>query len=523
MGGADRNRRSHANMFAMWPMRPLCSTLLIIGVAFCLVLPTAAAAPDPGITQSAVPQPNWGSCQRWLGDTGAISTARCATVSVPVDYNNPGGDQAQLALIRVPASGERIGVLLFNPGGPGASAVDSVAGMAAALGDTDIGRHFDLVGFDPRGVGHSTPALRCRTDAEYDAYRREPMVDYSPAGVAHIEDIYKQLAGRCLDRNGSQALENIGTANAARDMDIVRQALGENQINYLGFSYGTELGTEYAQAFPQNIRAMVLDGAVDPSLDPVEENVRQMAAFQDAFDDYARDCAQYAGCPLGNDPAKAVDRYHELVDPLVAKPRPTTSDPRGLSYQDAITGTINALYTPQYWKLLTSGLLGLQRNTDAGDLLLLADDYWGRDQSGHYSNLQDAFTAVRCVDTLTPQDPGPWVDADRRIRDQAPFTSYGQFTGFAPRDVCALWPVPPTTTPHDVTSPGPGKVVVVSTTHDPATPYQAGVDLARQLGAPLITFEGTQHTVVFNGVQCVDTAVVNYLQNLTPPPDNLRC
>jgi len=513
---------AHANMFGMWRMRPLFSTLLIFGVAFCVVLPTAVAAPDTGITQSTVPQPNWGSCQPWLGDTGDIPAARCATVSVPVDYRSPGGAQEQLAVIRVPATGERTGVLMFNPGGPGASAVDSVAGMAAGLRDTDIARHFDLVGFDPRGVGHSTPVLRCRTDAEFDAYRREPLADYSPAGVAHVEGIYKQLAAQCLDRNGVPALANIGTANAARDMDVVRQALGEDQINYLGFSYGTELGTAYAQAFPQNIRAVVLDGAVDPTEGAIEENVRQMAAFQSAFDDYARDCAQYDGCPLGNDPTKAVDRYHELVDPLVAKPGPT-SDPRGLSYQDAITGTVDALYSPQYWKLLTSGLLGLARHTDAGDLLLLADDYWGRNQAGHYSNLQDAFTAVRCVDTLTPTDSAAWVDADRRMRDVAPFMSYGQFTGFAPRDVCAFWPVPPTTTPHEATPPGPGKVLVVSTTHDPATPYQAGVDLARQLGAPLISFEGTQHTVVFNGVQCVDTPVVNYLLNLTPPPDNLRC
>ncbi|HUO37119.1 MAG TPA: alpha/beta hydrolase [Mycobacterium sp.] len=509
-------------MFAMWRMRPALSTLLTFGVAFCVVLPTAVAAPDTGVNASAVPQPNWGSCERWLGNTSDIPTARCATVSVPVDYGDPGAGTAQLAVIRVPASGERVGVLMFNPGGPGASAVDSVAGMAAGLVDTDIGRHFDLVGFDPRGVGHSTPALRCRTDGQFDAYRRDPMVDYSPAGVAHIEDVYRQLVAQCLTRNGARTLANIGTANAARDMDLVRQALGENQINYLGFSYGTELGTAYAQAFGQNIRAMVLDGAVDPTQGAIDANIDQMAAFQGAFDDYARDCAQYAGCPLGDDPAKAVDMYHQLVDPLVAKPGPT-SEPRGLSYQDAITGTVDALYTPQYWKLLTSGLLGLQRNTDAGDLLLLADDYWGRNKNGHYSNLQDAFTAVRCVDTFTPTDPAAWVDADRRSRDVAPFMSYGQFTGFAPRDVCAFWPVPPTTTPHEATSPGPGKVVVVSTTHDPATPYQAGVNLARQLDASLITFDGTQHTVVFNGVACVDDAVVNYLLNLTPPPDNLRC
>ena len=507
-------------MIAMRRLRPLGFVPLIFAVTFGLVLPIAAAAPGE-LEQVTVAQPQWGSCQQWLGDTSDIPTARCATVAVPVDYGKPTGNQAQLAVIRVPATGERVGVLMINPGGPGASAVDSVADIATALADSEITRRFDLVGFDPRGVGYSTPELRCRTDAEFDAYRREPMVDYSPAGVAHIENLYRQLAAGCLNRMGAEFLANVGTLNVARDMDIVRQALGEPQVNYLGFSYGTELGTAYAQAFPQNVRAMVLDGAIDPMLGAIEENVRQMAAFQVAFNDYARDCARVAGCPLGTDPSKAVDRYHALIDPLVARPGPT-EDPRGLSYQDAITGTFNSLYTQRLWKYLTSGLLGLQRNTDAEDLLLLADEYQGRDENGHYRNLQDAFTAIRCVDTLTPTDPAAWVDADRRIRQVAPFASYGQFTGFAPRDVCAFWPVPPTTTPHAVTSPGPGKVVVVSTTRDPATPYQAGVDLARQLGGSLITFDGTQHTVVFNGVECVDTAVVRYLADLVPPGD-LRC
>jgi hypothetical protein len=267
---------------------------------------------------------------------------------------------------------------------------------------------------------------------------------------------------------------------------------------------------------------MVLDGAVDPSSDPIAENIRQLVGFQTAFDDYAANCAQSVDCPLGQDPTQFVARYHQLVNPLVEQPG-RTSDPRGLSYQDAITGTVNALYTSRYWKFLTSGLLGLQRGTDAGDLLLLADDYQERDTAGHYSTQQDAFTAIRCVDSPYPADPAVWAEADRQARVAAPFMDYGEFTGFAPRDACAMWPVPPTSAPHDVTSPGPGKVVVVSTTHDPATPYQAGVDLAREMDASLITFNGTQHTVVFNGDACVDSAVVAFLVDSTQPPPNLQC
>jgi pimeloyl-ACP methyl ester carboxylesterase len=463
----------------------------------------------------------WGNCGRFLKHPDDVPTAQCTTVAVPVDYANPGGGQVQLAVIRIPATGPRIGALLVNPGGPGASAVDMVAAMGPQLAGSEISRRFDLVGFDPRGVGHSTPLLRCQTDAEFDAYRRDPLVDYSPAGVAHIEQVYRQIAQRCLDRNGSASLQNIGTASVAHDMDVVRQALGDEQLNYLGFSYGTELGTAYVERFGDHVRAMVLDGAIDPSVGPIEQNINQQAGFQTAFNDYAADCAHSSDCPLGTDPNQWGNRYHQLIDPLVNKPA-HTSDPRGLSYADATTGTINALYTPQLWKFLTSGLLGLKRGTDPGDLLMLADEYNGRDSNGHYDGSQDAFNAVRCVDAPEPTDPVAWVDADRRIREVAPFLSYGQFTGHAPRDLCALWPVPATSTPGPAAPVAPGKVVVVSTTHDPATPYQAGVNLAQQLGAALITYEGTQHTVVFNGDECVDDAVVRYLVDGISP-GNLRC
>jgi pimeloyl-ACP methyl ester carboxylesterase len=508
-------------MFAMWLVGRLIAVLLAILVTATVAVPTASAAPEGQATQQYGQPPVWGNCDG-VQVAATVTTAQCGMVSVPVDYAKPEGPQAQLAVIRVPASGDRIGALMINPGGPGASAVDTVAGMAASLADTDITRHFDLVGFDPRGVGHSTPQVLCRTDPEFDAYRREPLTDYSPPGVAHIEEIYRQIAQECVARTGLEFLANVGTASTARDMDVVRAALGENQINYLGYSYGTELGAEYAERFGDRVRAMVLDGAVDPGSDPVAENIRQLAGFQTAFDDYAADCARSVDCPLGQDPTQFVARYHQLIDPLVQQPGPT-SDPRGLSYQDAITGTVNALYTQRYWKFLTSGLLGLRRGTDAGDLLLLADDYQERNTAGHYTNQQDAFTAIRCVDSPYPTDPAVWAEADRQARAAAPFMAYGEFTGLAPRDACAMWPVPPTSAPRDVTSPGPGKVVVVSTTHDPATPYQAGVDLARQMDASLITFNGTQHTVVFNGDACVDSAVVAFLVDSTQPAPNLQC
>ena len=498
-------------MFAMWLVGRIFAVLLAL-------LTTAGALSAPTHAESSA----WSGCAQFLGDAPVIATAQCTTIAVPVDRAHPEGAQAQLAVIRIPAAGDRIGTLMVNPGGPGASAVDTVAQMGTALAASPIGQQFDLVGFDPRGVGYSTPQLRCRTDAGFDAYRREPMTDNSPAGVAHIEEVNRSFAQSCLDNMGPEFLANIGTVAAAQDMDTVRAALGEEQLSYLGFSYGTELGTAYAQRYPERVRAMVLDGALDPGTDPISESVWQLTGFQRAFDDYAVACATSADCPLGTDPTQSVARYHQLIDPLVRQPA-TTPDPRGLGYSDAITGTANALYSKRYWPYLTSGLLGLQRGTDPSDLLQLADDYWRRDATGHYRSQQDAFTAIRCVDAPYPTDPAAWADADLRTRAAAPFMEYGTFTGYAPRDTCALWPVPPTSVPAAASSPGPGKVIVVSTTRDPATPYEAGVELARQLDAPLVTFEGTQHTVVFNGDECVDTTVLAFLQDLVQPPPGLRC
>ena len=502
---------------------PRVGSVVSVGLlcaALVAAVPAGSSSAAPGAGQTATSAPVWGSCERLITDA-YLPTAQCATVPVPIDYADPSGAQAHLAVIKIPATGQRTGVLMINPGGPGASAIDAVVGLSDKLGGTPIAEHFDLVGVDPRGVGYSTPQLRCRTDAEFDAWRREPMVDYSQAGVAAIDQLNRNLVAGCVQRMGKAFLANVGTASAAKDMDAVRQALGEEQVNYLGFSYGTELGTAYIDQFPNRVRTMVLDGAIDPTQNPVDAVVEQMAGFQVAFTDYAADCAKSPNCPLGTDPAEWVNRYHQLVNPLVAKPGPT-EDPRGLSYADAITGTINALYTPQYWKYLTSGLSGLKRGTDAGDLLLLADDYQGRDEDGQYSNGQDAFNAIRCVDGPTPTDPAVWAEADRQTRLRAPFLSYGEFTGFAPRDLCAFWPVPPTSLPHTAAPAPAGSVVVVSTTHDPATPYVAGVDLARQLHAPLITYEGTQHTVVFAGDSCVDNAVTRYLVDRVLPGD-IRC
>jgi pimeloyl-ACP methyl ester carboxylesterase len=301
----------------------------------------------------------------------------------------------------------------------------------------------------------------------------------------------------------------------------MRATLGDKKLTYLGYSYGTRIGSLYAEAYPQNVRAMILDGAVDPNADPAEADIRQAAAFQTAFNDYAADCAKQSDCPLGTDPAKAVEVYHSLVDPLVQNPAPT-HDPRNLGYSDALVGTILPLYSPNLWRHLTQALTEL-KNGRGDTMLQLADLYMGRDKDGHYNNSTDVRVAVNCVDEPPVTDRAKVVDEDRRVRLAAPFMSYGDFTGHAPLSTCAMWPVPPTSKPHQISVKGLPPILVVSTTNDPATPYQAGVDLAKQLGGSLLTFEGTQHTVVFQGNACVDDIAAKYLVDVTVPPPGARC
>ena len=489
----------------------------------------AGAVPD-GLERFYSQPVTWSGCEPFT--TGRDNRAafrtkgvECARVEVPLDYANwdgadPGGETASIGLLRRPAGDQanRIGSLLVNPGGPGASGMVAAAALAKQVATNELGERFDLVGFDPRGIGVSTPPLRCRTTEEHDAERLDLDVDTSPAGVAQTERENADYAALCKQRVGETLLANVGTRDVAKDLDVLRSALGDRQLSYLGYSYGTRIGTAYAQAYPGNVRAMVLDGALDPAQDPVEEIIEQVGAFQSAFQAFAENCAGEGDCPLGTDPAGAVTRFRELVDPLIERPLDVKG--RKLSYTDATTGVIYALYDDQAWELLDQGLTELAGGNGAV-LLYLADSYLGR-SGGEYSTLTDAFTAVRCVDEPPLTDRAAAVEADRKAREAAPFLDDGQSPSGA-LDVCAFWPVPPTSSPGTPTLTGLPPTVVVSTTGDPATPYDAGVALAQALGGRLLTYEGTQHTAFLQGIDCVDDAAIAYLVEGTLPAEGARC
>nr|WP_156077471.1 alpha/beta hydrolase [Saccharothrix sp. NRRL B-16314] len=466
----------------------------------------------------------WEDCAPYA-TTGSTTTLyktkksiECARMEVPLDYTKPEGRTIKIGLLRQRAAGERIGSLIINPGGPGASGMSAAASLGSEVKATDLGDRFDLVGFDPRGVGASQPQVKCLTDAERDTDRLDDDLDTSPAGVAQTEAENKQYAEKCAASTGVDVLANVGTRDVVRDLDVMRSALGDEKLTYLGYSYGTHIGAAYAQAFPGNVRALVLDGAVDPTQGQVESLIAQAAGFQKSFDAFAAWCATRQDCALGSDPSKANQVFRDLTLPLVQ--RPVAVGDRKLSYNDAITGVIQAMYTEELWAPLNTGLTELKNNR--GDvLMLLADNYFDRDKEGRYSTITDAFTAVKCVDEPRVTDKALLDDLARRYKAAAPFLDDGQ-PAAAALDTCAFWPVPPSVQEHKAVA-GLPPVLVISTTGDPATPYEAGVSLAKALGGGLLTYEGNQHTVYLHGNECVDDAGHEYLINLKLPADGTRC
>jgi pimeloyl-ACP methyl ester carboxylesterase len=371
--------------------------------------PTSAATAVPGPVPAGLAKfygqrLAWSGCSSFAtnADDAAVYRSgqlQCAYLTVPMAYSAPTGATVRIGVLRKVATdtSQRIGSLLINPGGPGASAM-SFVGQLATLGyGKALGAQFDLVGFDPRGTGSSLPLIQCQTDAELDATRATAVRSNTPAAVTAANALLKKYAAECVADTGDGGkvdgktfLANVGTRDVASDMDVLRAVLGDAKLTYAGFSYGTRLGYVYAEKFPTNVRALVLDGAVDPDADSATESIDQ-------------NCAQQSDCPLGTVPAQATAAFQKLSRPLLTKPL-TVPGGRVLSYADATLGVADALYDNSNWDKLTTAIRQLAAGDGTG-LLALADDYYGRAASGAYSMRPDAFNAIRCVDDPRTTDP----------------------------------------------------------------------------------------------------------------------
>lgn len=450
---------------------------------------------------------SWGPCDGYPGgeELGAAGI-ECARVLVPIDYGKPDGDTARIAISRLRATGARVASLLTNPGGPGAPGL----ALPRALAKSPVAERLDVIGMDVRGLGASTPHVSCRSAAEFETGQRVLGRTDPLAEIDQVEEENEDYANSCARRTGLTLLQHVGTVDVARDMDVVRAALGEQKLTYFGGSYGTRLGSTYAELFPDRVRAMVLDAPVDPTTN-IGDEVITAAGFQQAFDAYAADCAKAPDCPLGTDPKKANENYRALVGPLIQRPM------RGLDYGAVITATIAALYHPSSWPDLTKGLTDLAKGS--GDTLR------GEARVYNDASSDDVHRAVFCLEEVRVTDRAVAADIVRRSRSAAPAfdDGMGKPQASAPLDACAFWPVPPTAQPHVPKVAGLPKVVVVAATGDPATPYPGAVTLAKTLGAALITYEGTQHGAAFEGIACVDQPVAKYLIDLTAPAEGLRC
>ncbi|MGY1782936.1 alpha/beta hydrolase [Geodermatophilus sp. SYSU D01036] len=443
----------------------------------------------------------------------------CGRTEVPIDHDDPEGATLPLFLVRAKLAGQadRIGSLLVNPGGPGGSGADAALSLALSLPE-DVLRRFDLVGFDPRGVGLSTPVECIPTELKDRIVAAEPR----PTTQQQMDEVLAltdEAADACAEEYGD-ALGTFNTVDTARDMDLLRESLGDEQLSYLGYSYGTTLGSTYAELFPENVRAMVLDAAVDPDADPQADAEAQAAGLEAGFDAFAANCvALVSGCPVGADPRTFVQ---DLLTAAATTPIPssTPGETRTATPGVVVTAVAAALYDTGSWPQLSQALAAA-RNGDAAGLFSLADAYNGRLQDGTYTNQLDANIAINCADT-----PDDEAYSEEEVLQLAQDWSqrYPLFGAGAASSLytCGVWDAARTPLPER-DAEGSAPILVVGNSGDPVTPLPGAEDMAEDLAAgTLLVWQGQGHTA-YPKTDCVTAAVNAYLIDLTAPQDGLTC
>ncbi|MFF5973048.1 alpha/beta hydrolase [Streptomyces sp. NPDC012769] len=553
------------------PRAALVVALAVLGTT-SLAACTAGAGPDggrpgPGAAATADPAQR-AELRRFYGQKLAwrpCGELECASLTVPMDYSRPGDGRTfvlPVARAATATAGRRLGALVYNPGGPGERGVQALRdGLAEDLG-RGVRERFDIVAFDPRGVGESRPALTCRTkgkgegkegaDEESPDTAAAPLYPRTAAERAAALADARATAEACVEASGP-LLPHVGTDDAARDLDVLRAALGERKLTYVGWSYGTSLGTSYAEQFPRRVRAMVLDGAIDPSLDWRQRTLSQSTGFRKAVDDYADSCADTVGegCP-----GATSEEIRALIDRLVRRaqrePLPVDGSEEGLDAAGVVSALALSMYTPEaQWEALSEAL----RAADGGDgtaLAALATDAEEEteeeteeseegggtgeadaseeparpDGPGEPAeadvpedNSEAALIAINCLDVPHPRDERAYWDALAPAHRAA--GAYGT-TGVTGELVCKDWPAG-RQRPHRVNADGVPPVLVVGTSGDPSTPYGEAVSLARQFpGGMLLSFDAAGHTG-YGRDACVDRKVEDYLVALTKIRPGTTC
>jgi pimeloyl-ACP methyl ester carboxylesterase len=447
----------------------------------------------------------WRSCHDGL---------QCTTLLVPLDYTKPAGRRLHIAVIRERASGTSQGSLIVNPGGPGASGVDFVVQAASVF--NQLTTHFDLVSFDPRGVGASDP-IRCLTSAQLDAYVNLVPNPTTPAQRRADIQASRHFADACYRKNGSY-LEHVGTKDQARDMDILRAALGDAKLTYYGASYGTYLGAKYAELYPTHIRAMVLDGALNPAESSTAANRVQATGFETDLRDFLAFCVRSGHCPFGSTSAAATQGLDRMIARVTAHPLRVGS--RIVGAGELFEGLAAGLYSTNDWPQLQS-VLGAAQSGNGSGVLIFADSLTGRNADGTYNNLIESNMAINCIDRPSPRSVSVYERDAVKFARVAPHFGAAIEYGSLP---CAFWRVPPVEPAHAVSAPGAPPILVIGTTRDPATPFVWAKALASQLSSGvLLTHDGDGHTAYIDHNPCVDAVVANYVFNLKPPKPGTVC
>jgi pimeloyl-ACP methyl ester carboxylesterase len=471
--------------------------------------PSATATTDAGLRSFYEQKLDWRSCRG--GD-------RCTTLTVPLDYAKPQGRTIKLQVLKVPATSakRRLGSMIVNPGGPGASGVEYAAGASSSFG-TELLSSFDVVGFDPRGVGTSDPLTCAGTKELDDLIASDPDPD-TAAETAHSDELLTRLGQGCLRESGA-LVRHMSTVEVAKDVDVLRAALGDRKLTYFGASYGTAIGATYAGLFPGRVGRMVLDGALDPSLSTVQQSLVQAQGFEVALRAYVGACVDRGGCFLGKSVDAGTQRIRTFLDDVEKKPLTGTGS-RPLESGNALVGVWLPLYNKGYWPILDQALQSAFAGNGA-QLMALADAYVSRGPDGYQSNSLEVLYAVNCLDH---DDGVPSSEVEKYVpRFEKASPTFGRAFAYG-LSACENWPVHTGRTGAPIKAPGAAPIVVVGTTRDPATPLVWAEALAHQLDSGvLVKRDGDGHTGYKSGNSCVDTAVESYLVQGTVPKAEVDC